>query len=84
MEGKPFQLLERLAETVAGDIIAAHPRVEAVQLAIRKPHVAVSGTLESLGMLGLFSSSIYGCCQMDLLQEWRSCDHGSCSVPYVI
>jgi dihydroneopterin aldolase len=49
MEGPPFLLLEAAAEQLAQKLLAHEPRLSAVQLYIRKPHVAVPGPLEALG-----------------------------------
>ena len=49
MEGPPFLLLEAAAEHLAQKLLTHEPFVTAVQLYIRKPHVAVPGPLESLG-----------------------------------
>eukprot|EP00887_Chlorella_sp_A99_P001418 scaffold8.g1418.t1 len=50
VEGPPQQLLEAVAERLAAQLLERHPAVGAVQLGIRKPHVAVGGVVESLGI----------------------------------
>jgi len=49
VEGRPFKLVEALAERIAGTILE-ESKVESVQVTIQKPHVAVSGVVKSLGV----------------------------------
>ena len=49
MEGPPHALLESVASTISRQILDKYPKVESVELRLTKPHVAVSGTFESLG-----------------------------------
>jgi len=49
MEGEPAQLLESLAQRIA-DFALLDERVLSVWVRIRKPHVALPGPLESLGV----------------------------------
>ena len=49
MEGEPAQLLESLAQRIA-DFALQDERVESAWVRIRKPHVAMPGPLESLGV----------------------------------
>ena len=49
VEGKPHKLVETLAERIAGAILAER-KVDSVQVQVRKPHVAVPGVVESLGV----------------------------------
>lgn len=49
VEGPPFKLLEAAAEHVARTVLQQDARVAGVQVYLRKPHVAVTGTLDSLG-----------------------------------
>ena len=50
MEGPPQQLIETVAERIAGRVLHAHPAVEAVTVGVAKPHVAVGGVVQSLGV----------------------------------
>lgn len=50
VQGRPHQLLESLAEKICREVLASDARIAAVQLAIRKPQVAVAGVVESLGI----------------------------------
>lgn len=45
-----MDLIETVAENIARDVISYDARVQAVKVAIRKPHVAVPGVIESLGV----------------------------------
>lgn len=49
MEGKPAQLLESLAQRIA-DFALQDERVQSAWVRIRKPHVAIPGPLEYLGV----------------------------------
>lgn len=46
----PFALVERVAQRCAEALLAMDARVRAVRVGVRKPHVAVEGVLESLGV----------------------------------
>jgi dihydroneopterin aldolase len=50
VEGKPFNLIESLADRIAAEILESDTRIECTRVAVRKPHVAVSGILDSLGI----------------------------------
>lgn len=50
VEGPPCQLIESVAERIAQRILEGHPAVHAVQVGVQKPHVAVSGVVQSLGI----------------------------------
>ncbi|KAI8466069.1 MAG: hypothetical protein J3K34DRAFT_434911 [Monoraphidium minutum] len=50
MEGPPFKLLEAAAQAICDRVLAEQPRVTAVRVHVRKPHVALSGPLESVGI----------------------------------
>ena len=50
VEGPPQQLIESVAERIAQQVLAGHPRVSEVQVAVHKPQVAVSGVVASLGV----------------------------------
>lgn len=47
VEGCTFQLLERLAETIANRVSAEFP-VAAVTVRVRKPHVSLGGLLDTV------------------------------------
>jgi len=48
--GGPCALVERVAQRCADALLAMDTRVRAVRVVVRKPHVAVEGVLESLGV----------------------------------
>ena len=50
VEGPPRQLLEAVAEDVAGAILRDFRPVRSVSVRLVKPHVAVPGVLDSLGV----------------------------------
>jgi dihydroneopterin aldolase len=50
VEGPPQQLIEAVAERIAGTVLRGHPAVSAITVAVSKPQVAVSGVLQSLGV----------------------------------
>lgn len=50
VEGRPVKILEHLAARVAAAVLRRHPRVQAVRLHLRKPHVAIPGTLAAVGV----------------------------------
>jgi dihydroneopterin aldolase len=50
MEGEPVQLLEALAARIVARLFAADSRVAAITVRIQKPHVAVRGPVEYLGV----------------------------------
>jgi dihydroneopterin aldolase len=43
--GPPFNLIEAVAEQIANRILTAQPKVEAVQVCIRKPGVPIPGSV---------------------------------------
>jgi len=43
-------LIEKVAERIAAGILAKHSMVQSVQVSVRKPHVAVEGVVEALGV----------------------------------
>jgi dihydroneopterin aldolase len=49
MEGEPARLLESLAQRIA-DFALGDERVQSAWVRIRKPHVAIMGGLDSLGI----------------------------------
>ncbi|PRW56116.1 sulfotransferase isoform A [Chlorella sorokiniana] len=50
VEGPPQQLIEAVAERIAGKVLGEHPGVAAITVRVAKPHVAVPGVLHSLGV----------------------------------
>lgn len=50
VQGKPRQLLETVAENITSTVLDKYKRVQAVTVSIKKPHVAVGGQLDSLGI----------------------------------
>lgn len=50
VEGPPAQLIEAVAERIAAQLLRGYPSVAAVTVGVAKPHVAVGGVLQSLGV----------------------------------
>ena len=50
MTKKKFTLLEQLSHTISKDIIKKYPNVNTVNLTIKKPHVALQGVVNYLGI----------------------------------
>ncbi|KAL3131164.1 hypothetical protein ABBQ38_000469 [Trebouxia sp. C0009 RCD-2024] len=50
MEGQPHKLLESVAERLASEILNDYHQVQGLHVHIKKPHVAVTGVVESLGI----------------------------------
>lgn len=50
MEGPPFQLVEAAAAALCRAVLDREARVAAVRVAVSKPHVALPGTLSSVGV----------------------------------
>lgn len=50
VEGDPHNLLESVAEHIASRILAKYPQVSAVRVQVGKPHVAVQGSVDYLGV----------------------------------
>ncbi|EEF38294.1 dihydroneopterin aldolase 2 [Ricinus communis] len=50
VEGQPYNLLESVAEAIASTTLTKHPRISAVRVKVGKPHVAVQGPLDYLGV----------------------------------
>ncbi len=48
--GPKVSLIETLAERIAADVLANDSRVEAVTVALRKPHVCLPGTVDYTGV----------------------------------
>lgn len=49
VEGTPFKLIEALAENIAAEILQQE-KVDSVKVRVQKPHVAVLGVVQSLGI----------------------------------
>jgi dihydroneopterin aldolase len=50
MEGSPHFLLESVATAIAKAVLEKHPQVSEVRVRVGKPHVAVVGDLDLLGV----------------------------------
>jgi dihydroneopterin aldolase len=49
-EGRPYRLLEALAERLAGEILAVESAVQSVAVTVRKPGVPIDGELDYAGV----------------------------------
>jgi len=49
-EGRPYRLLEALAERLATEILAVESAVQGVSVTVRKPGVPIDGVLEYAGV----------------------------------
>jgi dihydroneopterin aldolase len=45
VEGEPKDLIEAVAETIAARLLESFPRAEAVTVTVRKPEVAIKGSI---------------------------------------
>lgn len=50
MEGQPHNLLESVAQIIASNTLSKHSQISAVRVKVVKPHVAVHGPLDYLGI----------------------------------
>ncbi|KAK9156922.1 hypothetical protein Scep_003496 [Stephania cephalantha] len=50
MEGQPLNLLEAVAHNIAMTTLSKFPRISAVRVKVGKPHVAVHGPVDYLGV----------------------------------
>ncbi|CAN0860256.1 Dihydroneopterin aldolase 2 [Linum grandiflorum] len=50
VEGQPQNLLETVAQTIAITTLTKHTRISAVRVKVEKPHVAVHGPIDYLGV----------------------------------
>jgi hypothetical protein len=76
VQGPARALQEAVAEDVAQQLLLLDARVSAVQVYIRKPHVALSGVLDSVGELVLLSAVVLsgaGVAAVDLWQTICAC-----------
>lgn len=66
-------LQEAVAEDVAQQLLQLDARVSAVQVYIRKPHVALSGVLDSVGEppLWLWLFGVLPGAAVDILENWQ-------------
>ena len=61
IEGQPHKLLESVAERLANEILNDYHQVQGLQIHLKKPHVAVTGVLESLGKFKASLQAILFC-----------------------
>lgn len=59
VEGPAFRLVEAVANNIAKEILGAHPTISEVRVMICKPHVAIEGVVDSLGIEIFRSSASY-------------------------
>lgn len=57
VEGPPFMLVESVASAIAKELLGRHSLISDVRVKISKPHVAVEGVVDYLGV-EIFRSSI--------------------------
>lgn len=50
VEGQPHNLLESVAQLIASTTLSKYPKISAVRVKVGKPHVAVHGPLDYLGV----------------------------------
>jgi dihydroneopterin aldolase len=50
VESDPVNLIEKVSADIARTLLHEFPTVEDVRVGVRKPHVAVSGVVDSLGV----------------------------------
>ncbi|KAL8036471.1 hypothetical protein ABFX02_12G161400 [Erythranthe guttata] len=50
LEGVPHKLLESVAQVIASTVLSKFPQVSAVRIQVGKPHVAVVGPVDYLGV----------------------------------
>lgn len=50
VERRTFELIEALAETIAGEVLAANRMISAVVVRVRKPQVSLGGPLDYAGV----------------------------------
>jgi len=59
VEGPPFKLVESVASAIAQALLITHPSISDVRVKVCKPHVAVEGVLDHLGVEIFRSSKEY-------------------------
>lgn len=50
MEGAPYDLIERVAEQIASDLLRAYPQLEQVKITVYKPDAPVDGVFDRFGV----------------------------------
>lgn len=50
VEGPPMNLLESVAQQIASTTLSKYPQISAVRVTVGKPHVAVQGPVDYLGV----------------------------------
>lgn len=50
VEGPPMNLLESVAQQIASTTLTKYPQISAVRVTVGKPHVAVQGPVDYLGV----------------------------------
>lgn len=50
LEGPPHNLLESVAQLIASNTLNKYPQISSVRVKVGKPHVAVHGSLDYLGV----------------------------------
>ena len=48
VEGDSFRLIEALAGAIGDDVLAAHPRVSALAVRVRKPNAPLAGSFDTV------------------------------------
>ncbi|SFU35984.1 dihydroneopterin aldolase [Alicyclobacillus macrosporangiidus] len=48
MEGPAYNLLERVAQRIAEEVLARHPRLQGIRVEIEKPSVPIPGAIEAV------------------------------------
>lgn len=51
VEGKPSLLIEHVAENIAASVLTEHRGVLGIRVAVKKPHVAIPGIFNTMGMM---------------------------------
>jgi 7,8-dihydroneopterin aldolase/epimerase/oxygenase len=59
VEGPPHNLLESVAHSIATATLQEFPQISAVRVKVGKPHVAVQGVLDHLGV--------------EIMRRWKRC-----------
>ncbi|CAA3017085.1 dihydroneopterin aldolase 1-like [Olea europaea subsp. europaea] len=74
MEGTPHNLLEPVAQLIASRILSKYPLISAVRVQVVKPHMAVQGPVDYLGVeiVRQCLSSVFGYGQLPMsLNRYR-------------